>query len=105
MVSKTSARAVPALQGITGFPYGATSKKPGTLSCSHLHLTCLPCFIDGLVCLDDGAIPALADQDLFLLLNIDPISCDGQFYSGNLLCAISWRGNLYRERGEHTGPR
>lgn len=102
MVSKPSARAVDALQGITAFPHGATSKKPGTLSCFHLHLTCLPWFIDGLVCLDDGAIPGLADQNLFLLLNIDPISCDGQFYSGNLLCAISWRGNLHSQREESS---
>lgn len=67
-------------------------------------LTRLPWLIDELVCLDEGATAGLADQDLFLLLSTDPFACDDQFDSGNLLCAISWRCNLYRQREESTQP-
>ena len=93
IVSKPSARAVHEFQAIAGFPYGVTRRKP-----TFAALTCLPWLINGLVCLDEGATAGLADQDVFLLLNTDPFACDDQFDSGNLLCAISWRCNLYRER-------
>lgn len=71
---------------------------------SFASLTCLPWLIERLVCLDEGATAGLANQDLFLLLDIDPFTCDDQFDNGNLLCAISWRCNLYREREENMQP-